>query len=91
MQSVTSAGASARNAGAACSITAWRSTGAGVTCSVSGRLSSRVTKVTFCEVAQVVDCHEVTVGHQERKEEEVEQEVKSDGEKTLKERCTWMA
>ena len=38
-------------------------------------------------VAQVVDCHGVTVGHQEREEEEVEQEVESDGEKTLKERC----
>ena len=39
-------------------------------------------------VAQVVDCHGVTVGHEEREEEEVE----SDGEKTLKERCAcpWM-
>ena len=46
----------------------------------------------FCGVAQVVDCHGVTVGHQEREEEEVEQEVESDGEKTLKERCAcpWM-
>ena len=43
-------------------------------------------------VAQVVDCHGVTVGHQEREEEEEEQqEVEGDGEKTLKERCTWMA
>ena len=47
-------------------------------------------------VAQVVDCHGVTVGHEEReeREEEVEerQEVESDGEKTLKERCAcpWM-
>ena len=43
-------------------------------------------------VAQVVDCHGVTVGHQEREEEEVEQEVEGDGEKTLKERCAcpWM-
>ena len=43
-------------------------------------------------VAQVVDCHGVTVVHQEKKEEEVEQEVESDGEKTLKERCAcpWM-
>ena len=44
-------------------------------------------------VAQVVDCHGVTVGHEE-KEEEVEerQEVESDEEKTLKERCAypWM-
>ena len=42
-------------------------------------------------VAQVVDYHGVTVGHEE-KEEEVEQEVESDEEKTLKERCTcpWM-
>ena len=43
-------------------------------------------------VAQVVDCHGVTVGHEEREEEEIEQEVESDGEKTLKERCAcpWM-
>ena len=43
-------------------------------------------------VAQVAGCHGVTVGHQEREEEEVEQEVESDGEKTLKERCAcaWM-
>ena len=43
-------------------------------------------------VAQVVDCHGVTVGHEEREEKEVEQEVESDGEKTLKERCAcpWM-
>ena len=32
-------------------------------------------------VAQVVDCHGVTVGHEEKEEEEVEQEVESDGEK----------
>ena len=38
-------------------------------------------------VAQGVDCHGVTVSHEEREEEEVEQEVESDGEKTLKERC----
>ena len=45
-----------------------------------------------CGVAQGVDCHGVTVGHEEREEEEVEQEVESDGEKTLKERCAcpWM-
>ena len=43
-----------------------------------------------CGVAQVVDCHGVTVGHQEREEEEEQQEeVESDGEE-LKERCTWM-
>ena len=44
-------------------------------------------------VAQVVDCHGVTVSHEE-KEEEVEerQEVESDEKKTLKERCAcpWM-
>ena len=42
-------------------------------------------------VAQVVDCHGVTVGHQEREEEEEQQEVESDGE-TLKDNhtCTWM-
>ena len=45
-----------------------------------------------CGVAQVVHCHGVTVGHEEREEEKVEQEVESDGEKTLKERCAcpWM-
>ena len=44
-------------------------------------------------VAQVVDCHGVTVGHEEREEEvEERQEVESDGEQTLKERCAcpWM-
>ena len=40
-----------------------------------------------CGVAQVVDCHGVTVSHQEREEVEERQEVESDGEKTLKERC----
>ena len=46
----------------------------------------------FGEVAQVVDCHGVTVGHEEMEEEEVKQEVESDEEKTLKERCAcpWM-
>ena len=35
-----------------------------------------------CGVVQVVDCHGVTVGHQEREEEEEQQEeVESDGEK----------
>ena len=43
-------------------------------------------------VAQGVDCHGVTVSHEEKEEETVEQEVESDGEKTLKERCAcpWM-
>ena len=43
-------------------------------------------------VAQVVDCHGVTVGHEEREEEEEQQELESDEEKTLKERCAcpWM-
>ena len=43
-------------------------------------------------VAQVVDCHGVTVGHEEKEEEKERQEVESDGEKTLKERCAcpWM-
>ena len=43
-----------------------------------------------CGVAQVVDCHGVTVSHQEREEEE-QQVVESEG-KTLKEHCacTWM-
>ena len=45
-----------------------------------------------CGVAQVVDCHGVTVGHQEKEEVEEQQEVEGDGEKTLKERCAcpWM-
>ena len=43
-------------------------------------------------VAQVVDCHGVTVSHEEKEEEEERQEVESDEEKTLKERCAcpWM-
>ena len=43
-------------------------------------------------VAHVVDCHGVTVGHEEREEEKERQEVESDEEKTLKERCAcpWM-
>ena len=43
-------------------------------------------------VALVVDCHGVTVGHQEREEEEEQQEeVEGDGEE-LKEHCAcpWM-
>ena len=44
-----------------------------------------------CGVAQVVDCHGVTVGHQEREEEEERQEVDGEGE-TLKDNhtCAWM-
>ena len=43
-------------------------------------------------VARVVDCRGVTVGREEREEEKEQQEVESDGEKTLKERCAcpWM-
>ena len=43
-------------------------------------------------VAQGVHCHGVTVSHEEKEEAKVEQEVESDGEKTLKERCAcpWM-
>ena len=53
--------------------------------------SSRVTRGPVCGVAQVVDCHGVTVSHQEREEEiEKQEEVEGDGEE-LKERCTWMA
>ena len=44
-----------------------------------------------CGVAQGVDCHGVTVGHEEKEEEKVEQEVESDGEKTLKERCAYLS
>ena len=40
-----------------------------------------MTKVPLREVAQVVDCHGVTVGHQEREEEEIEQEVEREGER----------
>ena len=39
-----------------------------------------------CGVSQVVDCHGVTVGHQEKEEEEEQQEVEGEGEKTLKRR-----
>ena len=53
---------------------------------MSGEVILQGDEGPVCEVAQVVDCHGVTVGHQEREEEEVEQEVESDGEKTLKER-----
>ena len=44
-------------------------------------------------VAQVVDCHGVTVSHEEREEEvEERQEVESEGERTLKDEdtCAWM-
>ena len=43
-------------------------------------------------VVQVVECHGVAVGHEEKEEEKERQEVESDGEKTLKERCAcpWM-
>ena len=34
-----------------------------------------------CGVAQVVDCHGVTVGHQEREEGKEQQEVEGEGEK----------
>ena len=38
-----------------------------------------------CGVAQVVDCHGVTVGHQEREEvEEQQEEVEGEGEKHSK-------
>ena len=43
-----------------------------------------------CGVAQVVDCHGVTVGHQEREEEEEQQEEVEGKREELKERCTWM-
>ena len=62
----------------------------GINC--AGEVIVQGDKGPVCGVAQVVDCHGVTVGHEEREEEEVEQEVESDGEKTLKERCAcpWM-
>ena len=45
----------------------------------------------FCGVAHVVDCHGVTVGHQEKEEEEEQQEeVEGEGEKQLKDDHTWM-
>ena len=37
-----------------------------------------------CGVAQVVDCHGVTVGHQEREEVKEQQEVEGEGEKHSK-------
>ena len=43
-----------------------------------------------CGVAQVVVCHGVTVGHQEREEEEDKQEEVEGEREELKERCTWM-
>ena len=52
-----------------------------------------MTKVPFAELHRVfVHCHGVTVSHEEKEEAKVEQEVESDGEKTLKERCAcpWM-
>ena len=60
---------------------------------VRERKSSRVTKVPFAESRRLLIVTEVTVGHEEREEEvEERQEVESDGEKTLKERCAcpWM-
>ena len=60
-----------------------------ITCKVGGIVGGDEGPV--CGVAQVVDCHQVTVGHQEReKEGEKQGEVEGDGEE-LKERCTWMA
>ena len=64
-------------------------------CSCEGEVIVQGDEGPVCGVAQVVDCHGVTVSHEEREEEEeeeVEQEVESDGEKTLKERCAclWM-
>ena len=41
-----------------------------------------MTKVPLSELHSGVDCHRVTVGHEEREEEKVEQEVESDGENT---------
>ena len=45
-----------------------------------------------CGVAQVVDCHGVFVGHQQREKEEEQQAVEGEGEKQLKEHCAcpWM-
>ena len=46
-----------------------------------------------CGVAQGVHCHGVTVSHEEKEEEEIEQEVESDeGRETLKQQCAcpWM-
>ena len=63
---------------------------------MSGRQSSRVTKVPLAGVAQGVEVHGVVgVFHgekQEKEEDEVEQEVEGDGEKTLKDEdiYAWM-
>ena len=52
------------------------------------RYSSRVTKVPFAESHRWLIVTESPSGHEEREEEvEERQEVESDGEKTLKERC----
>ena len=60
-----------------------------ITCKVGGIVQGDESHV--CGVAQVVDCHGVTVGHQERVEEgEKQGEKEGDGEE-LKEHCTWMA
>ena len=52
-----------------------------------------MTKVPFAESRKLLICHGVTVGHEEREGEvEERQEVESDEEKTLGERCAcpWM-
>ena len=51
-----------------------------------------MTKVPLSELHRVFIVTEVTVSHEEKEEAKVEQEVESDGEKTLKERCAcpWM-
>ena len=51
-----------------------------------------MTKVPLAESHRVFIVTGVTVSHEEKGEEEIEQEVDSDEEKTLQERCAcpWM-
>ena len=60
-----------------------------ITC--EGEVIAQGDEGPVCGVAQVVDCHGVTVGHQEREEEvEQQEEVEGEGEKQLKDDHTWM-
>ena len=61
---------------------------------MSGEVIVQGDEGPVCGVAQVVDCHGVTVGHQEREEEEEQQEeVEGEEEEELKDNddtCAWM-
>ena len=61
-----------------------------ITCEVGGIVQGDEGPV--CGVAQVIGCHGVTVGHQEKEEVvEKQEEVEGKGETTLKDDHTWMA